>query len=665
MRSTLFPPALKRFVATVTVAFSIAAAVVAGLAMPSAAASADWQQKSPATSAPGRDGAFLAYDAARGEVVLFGGNHGTGRLNDTWTWNGTTWTQRTPATSPSPRERGTMAYDSARGVVVLFGGFADSGTSNETWVWDGTTWTKKTPATSPPGRIDAAMAFDASRGEMVLFGGTGCASCGTWTWNGTTWTQRTPATSPPDTYGNAMAYDAARQKVVMFGGTSSSIAVGDTWTWDGSNWSKQSPATRPSPRTGAVMAYDSVNADVVLYGGRQSGYLQDTWVWNGTTWAQQQSTASPSGRDLTTFAFDGGRGKAVLFGGYNPADNTNPYADTWTYQPGADLPSPSPTPTSPTPLPTATPTVSPPVTTTSPPPVVTPPSADCATGTAHLDGFAGPEYVRVRSHRASATTTEVCLRIEGPAVVFGGKFVVTDASATLPLLPAADDQSGACATAPGNTLPAHPPLAGELGDPNDPPYLAFRADAWSGTGGAWVCVEAGSLRTRLRLSTAVGVTPPDVRFVPDPDGGNVTDPVQPALPSASCAAPPGATRYADLTAEGQRVSLYSALSGSVVTLCVRTEGAASVGGALTVDASNVQGALPSVVTGPDLTPCGTNVVHLDAGPLDVRRTTAGVFPASLCVRAGDQTVRITVSLGNGYAPASVTWTPDPGTPGLP
>jgi hypothetical protein len=33
----------------------------------------------------------MTHDAARGEVILFGGNGARGALGDTWTWDGTTW----------------------------------------------------------------------------------------------------------------------------------------------------------------------------------------------------------------------------------------------------------------------------------------------------------------------------------------------------------------------------------------------------------------------------------------------------------------------------------------------------------------------------------------------------------------------------------------------
>ena len=65
----------------------------------------------------------MAYDAAIGQLVLFGGTSSNGTvLNDTWTYNGTTWTQLSPLTSPSARSDFSMAYDPAMGQLVLFGG---------------------------------------------------------------------------------------------------------------------------------------------------------------------------------------------------------------------------------------------------------------------------------------------------------------------------------------------------------------------------------------------------------------------------------------------------------------------------------------------------------------------------------------------------------------
>ena len=76
----------------------------------------------------------MAYDAARGVTVLFGGYNGGATYNgETWDWNGTTWTQRL-VSGPSPRYGHAMAYDAARGVTILFGGGTSTVTSGETWL---------------------------------------------------------------------------------------------------------------------------------------------------------------------------------------------------------------------------------------------------------------------------------------------------------------------------------------------------------------------------------------------------------------------------------------------------------------------------------------------------------------------------------------------------
>jgi hypothetical protein len=92
-----------------------------------------------------------------------------------------TWTKQAPATSPPFRFDAAMAYDAATGNIVLFGGIP---LYDDTWTWDGSTWTKQAPASHPPARYGAAMAYDAATGNVVLFGGQGTPGIkdGTWTW---------------------------------------------------------------------------------------------------------------------------------------------------------------------------------------------------------------------------------------------------------------------------------------------------------------------------------------------------------------------------------------------------------------------------------------------------------------------------------------------------
>ena len=258
------------------------------VALASSSSVPNWTKQAPATSPSARVGASMAYDAATGTMILFGGKlPGNGQVyNGTWIWDGTTWTRQFPTTSPPARFGASMAYDAATGTVVLFGGLSSSGRAfGDTWTWNGTTWAKQAPATSPPARGAASMAYDAATGTVVLFGGFGRAQYlgDTWTWDGTTWTKRAPATSPPAREGASIAYDAATSTVVLFGGDNGFIPVvyNGTWIWDGTTWTRQFPTTSPAARLGASMAYDAATSNVVLFGGEPATgpAFGDTWTW--------------------------------------------------------------------------------------------------------------------------------------------------------------------------------------------------------------------------------------------------------------------------------------------------------------------------------------------------------------------------------------------------
>src|SRR5262249_2609173 len=103
---------------------------------------------------------------------------------------------RAPATSPSPRAGVGLAFDAARGRVVLFGGYAISGETlvyySDTWEWDGATWAPRATATGPSARSGHAMTYDATRQQVVLHGGSTSSGLAgdTWTFAGGAWSQR-------------------------------------------------------------------------------------------------------------------------------------------------------------------------------------------------------------------------------------------------------------------------------------------------------------------------------------------------------------------------------------------------------------------------------------------------------------------------------------------
>ena len=157
---------------------------------------AKWEMVDSTTGPGGLAHHSMAYDSKRQRVVLWGGfNSANQRTSDVWEWDGAKWT-RIPAIGPgpSPRSHHRLAYDAARGVTVMFGGGDQSA---ETWTWDGTAW-KQYDVPGPTGRSMQAMAYDARRQQVVLFGGSGREGVppygylnDTWEWDGTRW-HRTP-----------------------------------------------------------------------------------------------------------------------------------------------------------------------------------------------------------------------------------------------------------------------------------------------------------------------------------------------------------------------------------------------------------------------------------------------------------------------------------------
>jgi len=169
--------------------------------------------------AAGRGDFAMAFDRGRNRLVIHGGWPGSGSLlTDTLEWNPTdgTW-QRWATSSIGFRYAHRMAYDEARGEIILHGGYYFTN-KNDTWRWNGSAWSLA--STTGPARYVFGMTFDSARSQVILHGGTTC--CGeveypqTWVWNGSAWTQ-CALQGPARGYMN-IAYDRARDVVVLPGG---------------------------------------------------------------------------------------------------------------------------------------------------------------------------------------------------------------------------------------------------------------------------------------------------------------------------------------------------------------------------------------------------------------------------------------------------------------
>ena len=314
-----------------TLRFVISAAVVGWLIGTAAAA----PQFVPGPSA--RAGHGMAYDSQRQVVVLFGGDANpqgpSAVLGDTWEWDGARWAQRTTAAAPSPRAGGAMAYDAARGVCVYFGGEVGSGQLvAETWEYDGVAWTQAATGSAPSPRRSCNLVFDSVRQRTVLFGGVSGGDLGdTWEYDGVDWVSIATPVSPPARGGHSLAFDASAGEVVLYGGGSASAPTtfGDTWSYDGVAWANRTAAGSPGLRREAAMAWIPSTGDAVMFGGWNQAPRGETAAWSGAGWTQLSlSVAPPSRRGVATcMVYDAARGECVLFGGLG----ATPLGDTWTF----------------------------------------------------------------------------------------------------------------------------------------------------------------------------------------------------------------------------------------------------------------------------------------------------------------------------------------------
>jgi len=346
-----------------------------------------WSQLAPALSPPGRFDGALVDDPADGYLLLYGGESGTctiayGWCNDTWRFSSGSWTQLTPTVTPSPRGEAGIAYDAAAGYVLLFGGTGPTGNLNDTWNYSGGTWTPLHPAHSPPvptpdafsydssdkevvyttaynftggqsevawtfssgdwsqvassgpiERLGAASADDPTDGRLLFFGGTGAADLAdTWGFHAGNWTNLTPVTPGPRYYSNAV-WDGASRQFLLFGGSADSgvtYPTNDLWAFSGDLWTQVATSTAPPARTLAGMAYDAADGYVLLFGGQDtSGMLDDTWEFAGGVWTELTPATPPPGQYYPNMVYDAADGYVVLLTG------APGHMSTWTYQAGA------------------------------------------------------------------------------------------------------------------------------------------------------------------------------------------------------------------------------------------------------------------------------------------------------------------------------------------
>jgi hypothetical protein len=331
----------------------------------------DWTAVEPPVDSghpPVLQRAAAVYDAARGEMVVYGGHSGGYSMGETWAWNGRRWrllaaADPTNITAPSRREYATAAYDPDREVMVLFGGWLQNhDTYDETWEWDGIQWTQIIPDDpendgNPPAMAWGSMTWDSDRQVMVMFSGVkDNVSCGgscynpeLWEYDGISWERRNYiAANPYGRKGHALVYDPVEGSSLMYGGLQGMTPTnGECWKWDGIQWHKitmSDPEEDGNPVLQDIvgirkimMTWDS-NRELIM----QTNYLfgngatppayPELWLWTGQSWEFVSDLADPEGDGHATptaypaMAFDSQRDRLVVFGG---AFQNTEFNETW------------------------------------------------------------------------------------------------------------------------------------------------------------------------------------------------------------------------------------------------------------------------------------------------------------------------------------------------
>jgi hypothetical protein len=280
----------------------------------------------------GELGGSLAYDAAAGEYVYFGGCASVCPTNITWTFANDSWHNLT-ATGPAPTARyyAGMGYDARAGGVLLFGGVdAAGGDLSDTWLFRDGAWaevnrTGPSPRDAPLQLFDPAPSINAT----VLFGGCTVAEppvCfnDTWTWTPSAgWTRLAPSAAPSPRGFALGTFDPAVGAVVLFGGAGpcaeSDCDFADTWRFANGSWSQiEVPGPLPSARYDGAAAYDAAASAMLVYGGynlSEDSTDGDSWLFNGSGWEPVAAASLPGERGDPALAAGGVGAPPLLYGG--------------------------------------------------------------------------------------------------------------------------------------------------------------------------------------------------------------------------------------------------------------------------------------------------------------------------------------------------------------
>jgi Galactose oxidase, central domain len=308
-------------------------------------------------SPPPTSYAAATFDATDEYVLMFGGNDVNGNaMATTWSFVHNNWTNLTGSIGPSPTARwaSSMAYDAANGTVILFGGCLNpscSALGDDTWSYAHDRWTNLSGALPvfPPPRGRAMMTYDASTGTVLLFGGIGVGGIylnDLWGFKDGHWSPITTSVAPSIRGGSMMAYDPTANATILFGGNDGPYRFGDTWSLAHGNWTNITATVGigPTARWVGEMTYDAADGYLLLVNGYNAGtYFGDEWTFVDGRWSALSVPNGPAASYGGVLVYDPADRYVLYFSGVGANGvytSTLIYSDgTWTLlinPPGTD-----------------------------------------------------------------------------------------------------------------------------------------------------------------------------------------------------------------------------------------------------------------------------------------------------------------------------------------
>ncbi len=235
---------------------------------------------------PGRRDAELGYDAARRQVILYGGRRiEDGRpqaLTDTWAWDGARWHELS-GTDAGMRIHFSMASGIGSDSVTLFGGADDDSPIGQRLTTNG--WAGSNAAL-PGDRFPIAITSSNADGALPLLLAGASTNDGiraeVWEWRQNEWSRRDSAGPQFSPRGAAAA---TADGLLFHLGWEEHDAPAATWLWSAERGWRQLAGNGPGRRRGTAMAWDAERGRTMLYGGEDAGgLLGDLWIFDGSTW---------------------------------------------------------------------------------------------------------------------------------------------------------------------------------------------------------------------------------------------------------------------------------------------------------------------------------------------------------------------------------------------